>query len=49
MKVGFAGRWSPLDKSAWSGTYFYSYTGNKKILPELRSFTTNGPGMCGKG
>ncbi len=25
MKVGFAGRWSPLDKSAWSGTYFHTY------------------------
>lgn len=22
MKVGFAGRWSPEDKKAWSGTYF---------------------------
>jgi len=25
MKVGFAGRWSPLEKSSWSGTYFHTY------------------------
>ena len=25
MKIGFAGRWSPLDKTAWSGTYFNAY------------------------
>jgi glycosyltransferase involved in cell wall biosynthesis len=25
MKVGFAGRWSPSDKKAWSGIYFHSY------------------------
>ena len=25
MKIGFAGRWSPLDKKAWSGTYYSSY------------------------
>lgn len=30
MKIGFAGRWSPLDKSAWSGTYFYSCQAIKK-------------------
>lgn len=30
MKVGFAGRWSPLDKTAWSGTYFHSYHAIKK-------------------
>lgn len=24
MKIGFAGRWSPLEKNAWSGTYFYA-------------------------
>lgn len=30
MKVGFAGRWSPLDKTAWSGTYFNSYQAIKK-------------------
>jgi glycosyltransferase involved in cell wall biosynthesis len=30
MKVGFAGRWSPLDKKAWSGTYFHSYQAIKK-------------------
>jgi len=30
MKIGFAGRWSPLDKSAWSGTYFYTYQAIKK-------------------
>lgn len=31
MKIGFAGRWSPLDKTAWSGTYFYAYQAIKKI------------------
>ncbi len=25
MKIGFAGRWSPHDKSAWSGIYYYSH------------------------
>jgi glycosyltransferase involved in cell wall biosynthesis len=30
MKVGFAGRWSPLDKTAWSGTYFNAYQAIKK-------------------
>ncbi len=25
MKVGYAGRWSPLDKTAWSGIYFQTY------------------------
>jgi glycosyltransferase involved in cell wall biosynthesis len=30
MKIGFAGRWSPLDKTAWSGTYFYAYQAIKK-------------------
>ena len=30
MKVGFAGRWSPLDKTAWSGTYFNTYQAIKK-------------------
>ncbi|RYZ54054.1 MAG: hypothetical protein EOO14_14715, partial [Chitinophagaceae bacterium] len=25
MKIGFAGRWDPRDKSAWSGTYYYTY------------------------
>ncbi len=33
MKVGFAGRWSPLDKAAWSGTYFHSYEAIKKYYP----------------
>ncbi len=30
MKIGFAGRWSPLDKTAWSGTYFFAYQAIKK-------------------
>jgi glycosyltransferase involved in cell wall biosynthesis len=30
MKVGFAGRWSPLDRTAWSGTYFNSFNAIKK-------------------
>lgn len=30
MKVGFAGRWSPLDKTTWSGTYFHTYQAIKK-------------------
>jgi glycosyltransferase involved in cell wall biosynthesis len=25
MKIGFAGRWDPLDKNSWSGIYNYSY------------------------
>ena len=31
MKVGFAGRWSPLEKSSWSGTYFHAYHAIKKF------------------
>ena len=30
MKVGFAARWSPLDKKSWSGTSYYTYQENKK-------------------
>ncbi|MBK6633145.1 MAG: hypothetical protein IPG38_01450 [Chitinophagaceae bacterium] len=30
MKIGFAGRWSSLEKNAWSGTYFYAYQAIKK-------------------
>ena len=30
MKIGFAGRWSPLDKKSWSGTYYYTYQELKK-------------------
>ena len=33
MKVGYAGRSNPLDKSAWSGTYFYTYQAIKKYYP----------------
>ncbi len=25
MKIGFVGRWSPEDKSAWSGTYYFAW------------------------
>lgn len=32
MKVGFAGRWSPLDKHAWSGTYFNAHEAIKKYF-----------------
>lgn len=30
MKVGFATRWSPLDKRSWSGTSYYTYEQIKK-------------------
>jgi glycosyltransferase involved in cell wall biosynthesis len=30
MKIGFAGRWSPLERNAWSGTYFNTYQAIKK-------------------
>lgn len=30
MKIGFAGRWSPLDRKSWSGTYYFSYNELKK-------------------
>lgn len=30
MRIGFAGRWDPLDKKSWSGTYYYSYQQLKK-------------------
>jgi glycosyltransferase involved in cell wall biosynthesis len=30
MKVGFAARWSPLDKKSWSGTSYYTYQEIKK-------------------
>lgn len=25
MKIGFAGRWSAMDKRSWSGTYYYTW------------------------
>lgn len=37
MKVGFAGRWSPLDKAAWSGTYLHSYQAIKRYY-EVETF-----------
>jgi len=37
MKVGFAGRWNPLDKNAWSGIYFHTSREIKKYA-ELESF-----------
>jgi glycosyltransferase involved in cell wall biosynthesis len=37
MKVGFAGRWSPLDKTAWSGIYFSTYQAIKKYY-EIETF-----------
>jgi glycosyltransferase involved in cell wall biosynthesis len=30
MKVGFAARWSPLDKKSWSGTSYYTFQEIKK-------------------
>lgn len=33
MKIGFAGRWDPHDKTAWSGTYFHTYHAIKKYYP----------------
>lgn len=30
MKIGFAARWSPLDKKSWSGTTYYTYRQIKK-------------------
>lgn len=33
MKVGFAGRWDPMDNSAWSGTYLHSFSAIKKYYP----------------
>ena len=30
MKVGFVGRWSALEKTAWSGIYFHTYQAIKK-------------------
>jgi hypothetical protein len=32
MKIGFASRWSPLDKRSWSGISYYSYQQIKKYL-----------------
>ena len=48
MKVGFAGTWNPLDKTAWSGIYFHSYNAIKKHYP-AEIFFMNGPGMLEKG
>ena len=33
MKIGFAGRWNPLDKTAWSGIYFQTYQAIQKNYP----------------
>ncbi|MFM6924223.1 MAG: glycosyltransferase family 4 protein [Ferruginibacter sp.] len=30
MKIVFAGRWSPLDKTAWSGIYYHTYQAIKR-------------------
>ncbi len=30
MKIGFTGRWSPLERNAWSGTYFNTHQAIKK-------------------
>jgi glycosyltransferase involved in cell wall biosynthesis len=42
MKIGFAGRWSPLDKTAWSGTYFNAYKAIKKNA-DVQCFHYNWP------
>jgi glycosyltransferase involved in cell wall biosynthesis len=42
MKIGFAGRWSPLDKTAWSGTYFYAHQAIKKNF-DVQIFTYKWP------
>jgi glycosyltransferase involved in cell wall biosynthesis len=42
MKIAFAGRWSPLDKTAWSGTYFYVYQAIKKNF-DVQIFTYKWP------
>jgi hypothetical protein len=33
MKIGFAGRWNPLNKTAWSGIYYHTYTEITKYYP----------------
>jgi glycosyltransferase involved in cell wall biosynthesis len=33
MKIGFAGRWSPIDKTAWSGIYNQTYRAIQKKYP----------------
>ncbi|MBL0055032.1 MAG: glycosyltransferase family 4 protein [Chitinophagaceae bacterium] len=30
LKIGFAGRWAPSDKQAWSGTYFHAHQAIQK-------------------
>jgi glycosyltransferase involved in cell wall biosynthesis len=42
MKAGFAGRWSPLEKSSWSGTYFHSYHAIKKYF-DIETFQYKWP------
>ncbi len=42
MKVGFAARWSPLDKKSWSGTSYYTYQEIKKNN-EVEIFYFNWP------
>ena len=42
MKAGFAGRWSPLEKNSWSGTYYYSYHAIKKYF-EVEAFQYKWP------
>jgi len=42
MKIGFAGRWNPMEKKAWSGTYFYAYQAIKKRAA-VQAFYYNWP------
>lgn len=43
MKVGYAARWSPLDKRSWSGTSYYSYQQITRKYP-VEIFTFKWPG-----
>jgi len=43
MKVGYAARWSPLDKRSWSGTGYYSYQQIALHYP-VEIFTFKWPG-----
>jgi len=43
MKVGYAARWSPLDKRSWSGTSYYTYQQISSRYP-VEIFTFKWPG-----
>lgn len=43
MKIGFAGRWGPLDKNSWSGIYYRTYQAIKQHGTDIEVFQYKWP------